>query len=63
MLLDGSAYSVDRATLYYMENKVGEEQYEVIPVWIFHIMEEGTGETLQDIVDARTGEEILWEER
>ena len=36
MLLDGSTYSVNQATLYYMENKMNDKQYEVIPVWIFN---------------------------
>lgn len=63
MLLDGSTYSVNQAVLYYMENKAGGGQYEVLPVWIFNTTDNGTGKKLQDIVDAQTGEEILWEER
>lgn len=63
MLLDGSTYSVNQAVLYYMENKAGGGQYEVLPVWIFDTTDNGTGKKLQDIVDAQTGEEILWEER
>ena len=62
MLLDGSTYSVNQATLYYMENKVNDEQYEVIPVWIFNTEDKETGKTLQDIVNAETGKEIVWEE-
>ena len=63
MLLDGSTYSVNQATLYYMENKVNDEQYEVIPVWIFNTEDKETGKTLQDIVNAETGKEIVWEEK
>ena len=63
MLLDGSTYSVNQATLYYMENKVNDEQYEVIPVWIFNTEDNETGKTLQDIVNAETGKEIVWEEK
>lgn len=63
MLLDGSTYSVNQATLYYMENKVSDEQYEVIPVWIFNTEDKETGKTLQDIVNAETGKEIVWEEK
>lgn len=63
MLLDGSTYSVNQATLYYMENKVNDEQYEVIPVWIFNTEDKETGKTLQDIVNAETGKEIIWEEK
>lgn len=63
MLLNDSTYSVNRATLYYMANKTGEGQYEVIPVWIFNTVDNGSGKTLQDIVNAQTGEEILWEEK
>ena len=63
MLLDGSTYSVNQATLYYMENKMNDEQYEVIPVWIFNTEDKETGKTLQDIVNAETGKEIVWEEK
>ena len=63
MLLDGSTYSVNQATLYYMENKMNDEQYEVIPVWIFNTEDKETGKTLQDIVNAETGKEIIWEEK
>lgn len=63
MLLDGSTYSVNQATLYYMENRMNDEQYEVIPVWIFNIEDNETGKTLQDIVNAETGKEIVWEEK
>lgn len=63
MLLDGSTYSVNQATLYYMENKVNDERYEVIPVWIFNTEDKETGKTLQDIVNAETGKEIVWEEK
>lgn len=63
MLLDGSTYSVNQATLYYMENKMNDEQYEVIPVWIFNTEDNETGKTLQDIVNAETGKEIVWEEK
>ena len=63
MLLDGSTYSVNQATLYYMENKMNDEQYEVIPVWIFNTEDKETGKTLQDIVNAETGREIVWEEK
>lgn len=63
MLLGGSTYSVNQATLYYMENKVNDEQYEVIPVWIFNTEDKETGKTLQDIVNAETGKEIVWEEK
>jgi len=63
MLLNGSTYSVNRAVLYYMANKTGEEQYEVIPVWIFNTVDKESGKALQDIVNAQTGEEIIWEEK
>lgn len=63
MLLDGSTYSVNQATLYYMENKMNDKQYEVIPVWIFNTEDKETGKTLQDIVNAETGKEIIWEEK
>ena len=63
MLLDGSTYSVNQTTLYYMENKMNDEQYEVIPVWIFNTEDKETGKTLQDIVNAETGREIVWEEK
>mgnify|MGYP005766318759 len=63
MLLDGSTYTVNQAMLYYMENKISEEQYEVVPVWIFNTVDSETGKTLQDIVNAQTGEEIIWEEK
>lgn len=63
MLLDDSTYSVNQATLYYMENKVNDERYEVIPVWIFNTEDKETGKTLQDIVNAETGKEIVWEEK
>ena len=63
MLLDGSTYSVNQATLYYMGNKMNDEQYEVIPVWIFNTEDKETGKTLQDIVNAETGKEIVWEEK
>ena len=63
MLLDGSTYSVNQATLYYMKNKMNDEQYEVIPVWIFNTEDKETGKTLQDIVNAETGKEIVWEEK
>lgn len=63
MLLDGSTYTVNQAMLYYMENKISEEKYEVVPVWIFNTVDSETGKTLQDIVNAQTGEEIIWEEK
>lgn len=63
MLLNGSTYSVNRATLYYMANKTGEGQYEVIPVWIFNTVDNESRKILQDIVNAQTGEEIIWEEK
>ena len=59
---DGNTYSVRRATLYYMENKVNEQEYEVVPVWIFNTVQNETGKNLQDIVNAQTGEEIIWED-
>lgn len=63
MLLNGSTYFVNRATLYYMANKTGEGQYEVIPVWIFYTVDSESGKVLQDIINAQTGEEIIWEEK
>ena len=59
---DGNTYSVRRATLYYMENRVNEQEYEVVPVWIFNTVQNETGKNLQDIVNAQTGEEIIWED-
>ena len=41
-----------------MEKKMAEGQYEVIPVWIFQTVDNGSGKVLQDIVDAVSGEEI-----
>ena len=46
-----------------MENKMNDKQYEVIPVWIFNTEDKETGKTLQDIVNAETGKEIIWEEK
>lgn len=59
---DGSTFCVNQATLYYMENKVGDGQYEVIPVWIFNTEDHETGEILQDMINAETAEEMIWEE-
>lgn len=63
MLLGDSAYEVTSAELYYMESKVTEDQYEILPVWIFHTTESSTGKVLQDVVNAQTAEEIVWEEK
>ena len=63
MLLDGSTYSVNQATLYYMENETSDGQYAVSPVWIFNIVDNEDGKALQDVVNAQTGEEIIWEEK
>ncbi|MDD6086060.1 MAG: hypothetical protein PUB76_08860 [Oscillospiraceae bacterium] len=63
MLLDGSTYSVNQATLYYMENETSDGQYAVCPVWIFNIVDNEDGKALQDVVNAQTGEEIIWEEK
>ena len=63
MLLDGSIYSVNQATLYYMENETSDGQYAVSPVWIFNIVDNEDGKALQDVVNAQTGEEIIWEEK
>lgn len=63
MLLDGSTYSVNQATLYYMENEISDGQYAVSPVWIFNIVDNEDGKALQDVVNAQTGEEIIWEEK
>ena len=62
MLSDGSTVCVNQATLYYMENKVGDGQYEVIPVWIFNTADNETGKILQDVVNAETAEEMILEE-
>ena len=62
MLLGNSTYEVTSASLYYMESKVTESEYEVQPVWIFFIKENSTGEILQDIVNAQTGEEVIWKQ-
>lgn len=63
MLLGDSTYEVTSAELYYMESKVSENQYEILPVWIFHTTESSTGKILQDVVNAQTAEEIIWEEK
>lgn len=63
MLLGNSTYEVTSAELYYMENKTLENQYEILPVWIFRTTESSTGKVLQDIVNAQTAEEIIWEEK
>lgn len=63
MLLDGSTYSVNQATLYYMENETSDGQYAVSPVWIFNIVDNEDGKALQDVVNAQTGEKIIWEEK
>ena len=63
MLLGNSTYEVNSAKLYYMENKVAENQYEILPVWIFRTTESSTGKILQDVVNAQTAEEIIWEEK
>lgn len=63
MLLGDSQYEVTSAELYYMESKVSENQYEILPVWIFHTTESSTGKILQDVVNAQTAEEIVWEEK
>ena len=34
-----------------------------IPVWIFNTEDNKMGKTLQDIVNAETGKEIIWEEK
>lgn len=62
MLLGDSTYEVTYASLYYMESKTAESEYEVQPVWIFFTKENSTGEILQDIVNAQTGEEVIWRE-
>lgn len=63
MLLGNSTYEVNSAKLYYMENKIAENQYEILPVWIFRTMESSTGKILQDVVNAQTAEEIIWEKK
>lgn len=62
MLLGNSTYEVTSASLFYMESKVSEVEYEVQPVWIFFTKENSTGKILQDIVNAQTGEEVIWRE-
>lgn len=57
-LAEEGTYTVRQAVLYYMEKKMAEGQYEVIPVWIFQTVDNGSGKVLQDIVDAVGGEEI-----
>ena len=57
-LAEEGTYTVRQAVLYYMEKKMAEGQYEVIPVWIFQTVDNGSGKVLQDIVDAVSGEEI-----
>lgn len=63
MLLGNSTYEVTTAKMYYMADKQADDQYRVIPVWIFNTVEESTGKVLQDIVNAETLEEIVWEEK
>lgn len=62
MLLGNSTYEVTSASLHYMESKAAESEYEVQPVWIFFTKENSTGQILQDIVNAQTGEEVIWKE-
>lgn len=63
MLLGDSFYEVNFAQLYYMENKLSENRYEILPVWIFRTKESSTGKVLQDVVNAQTAEEIVWKEK
>ncbi len=63
MILGSSTYEVTSATLYYMENKIADNQYEVLPVWIINTVDNLTGKILQDVVNAQTAEEIIWEEK
>lgn len=62
MLLGNSTYEATSASLHYMESKAAESEYEVQPVWIFFTKENSTGQILQDIVNAQTGEEVIWKE-
>lgn len=63
MILGTAKYTVQSAELYYMAQKISESEYDVLPVWIFKLLDAESGKVVQDVINAQTGEEIIWEEK